>query len=530
MATNSYATQLQGAIFGQTTAVGSAAVPAVALPYTVVDGDQVITVSNAAVAGVVNLSQINVAPVNINRQLSIYNLGVGTITVTPFVGDTINGAATYVLLTGQGVRLWGQTTTDWFGSATSTPAGAATTLASARLGNVCVVDKVNGNNATATRGGLPFLTITAALAAALAGDTVWVLPGTYAESISIPVSVSVVGLDRTRCIIDRTAIGVATDIVTLANTASIANMTITGSTAAAVTLQGILFSAGSAEATSRAINCAIILTHTGNGACVGVRGAGGGGTTIDWATLADCQINITGDDGTAARLRRGIYVSGGSSSPTAVNCRALVTRSGGAAGGTFYAVESGGAAGSFITLRGGVYGYVGAAGVGRADVSQTAGNLVLDNATLLGVDSNGAGGPGPANGLGFTAPSGTNVEDYGDIGAIAASLTRFFRAGTDTAQVTERALTCESNRIAKSITARAIGAAGGAGTSFTLFKNGVATALTVSLTGGGAGEKFAATTTISVGYVAGDTYSVRVITAAGSAMSDFQIGIEWYTG
>ena len=49
------------------------------------------------------------------------------------------------------------------------------------LGNLVLVDAVNGNNATAQRGQMqwPFLTLSAAQAAAVAGDTILVLPGTY---------------------------------------------------------------------------------------------------------------------------------------------------------------------------------------------------------------------------------------------------------------------------------------------------------------------------------------------------------------
>jgi hypothetical protein len=51
-------------------------------------------------------------------------------------------------------------------------------------GNLVVVDAINGNNATAQRGQMqwPFLTLSAAKAAAVAGDTILVLPGTYSDT------------------------------------------------------------------------------------------------------------------------------------------------------------------------------------------------------------------------------------------------------------------------------------------------------------------------------------------------------------
>lgn len=51
-------------------------------------------------------------------------------------------------------------------------------------GNLVLVDAVNGNNTTAQRGQMqwPFLTLSAAKAAAVAGDTILVLPGTYSDT------------------------------------------------------------------------------------------------------------------------------------------------------------------------------------------------------------------------------------------------------------------------------------------------------------------------------------------------------------
>jgi len=55
------------------------------------------------------------------------------------------------------------------------------------VNNTVFVSK-NGNNATGARNdwSKPFLTIQAALAAALAGDTVFIFPGTYAEAVVMP--------------------------------------------------------------------------------------------------------------------------------------------------------------------------------------------------------------------------------------------------------------------------------------------------------------------------------------------------------
>jgi len=59
---------------------------------------------------------------------------------------------------------------------------------------VLFVNVTTGNNATGTRGtGLPYQTVTAALAAASEGDTIYIAPGTYAESITLSKGVNIVG-------------------------------------------------------------------------------------------------------------------------------------------------------------------------------------------------------------------------------------------------------------------------------------------------------------------------------------------------
>jgi hypothetical protein len=56
------------------------------------------------------------------------------------------------------------------------------------LGNVARVDAIYGNNATASVGGLPYLTIPAAVAAVSAGQAVWVMPGTYSLSTGLTLN------------------------------------------------------------------------------------------------------------------------------------------------------------------------------------------------------------------------------------------------------------------------------------------------------------------------------------------------------
>jgi hypothetical protein len=75
-------------------------------------------------------------------------------------------------------------------------------LASPKLGNVVVVDQINGNDATGALNGLPFQTVNAAvtymgtLVLPAGGVTCWILPGTYALTggLTIPNTCSLRGL------------------------------------------------------------------------------------------------------------------------------------------------------------------------------------------------------------------------------------------------------------------------------------------------------------------------------------------------
>lgn len=69
--------------------------------------------------------------------------------------------------------------------------GGGITVASPAIGNVILVDQVNGNDATGEVNGLPVQTIEAAIAYinanALTGITIWIAPGTYTLSAGITV-------------------------------------------------------------------------------------------------------------------------------------------------------------------------------------------------------------------------------------------------------------------------------------------------------------------------------------------------------
>ena len=86
-----------------------------------------------------------------------------------------------------------------------------------------------GSTITVGESGAQHQTIAAAIAAASSGDTVLVHPGTYTEDsgITIGAGISVVGLDREKCII---ASATADPLVTMATGSTIADITLQGDT------------------------------------------------------------------------------------------------------------------------------------------------------------------------------------------------------------------------------------------------------------------------------------------------------------
>jgi hypothetical protein len=174
------------------------------------------------------------------------------------------------------------------------------------------VDAVNGNdtlaNAAAPYFSVPFLTITAALAKAASGQTVWVLPGTYNESITIPTGVAVRGMNPQTVLIQRTGVTGATTLVTMGVQTRLEDVTLSLTSASNVDLIGVDFPTGTPQtAKLRTMVANVTSTATGLCAITGVRSAGTSSTAISSANATrGITINVSAD-GTGAN--RGILVS-----------------------------------------------------------------------------------------------------------------------------------------------------------------------------------------------------------------------------
>lgn len=111
------------------------------------------------------------------------------------------------------------------------------------FGNVLRVDAVNGNDATASVGGNPYLTIAAAVSAASSGKTIWVLPGSYtlASGITLPDGVALRGMNVQTTTIQMTGVTADTTLLTMGENCRVEDITLKLTSSGHYTLKGIVF-------------------------------------------------------------------------------------------------------------------------------------------------------------------------------------------------------------------------------------------------------------------------------------------------
>lgn len=145
-------------------------------------------------------------------------------------------------------------------------------------GNFLRVDAVYGNDTTAAASPytLPFLTITAALAAATSGQTVFIYPGAYNEAITIPTGVSIRGASTQTTSIQLLNVTTNTTLVTLQQNTRIEDLTLTLTSAAdGIILIGVDFVSG-ASINAKMRTMVVNVSHTGLGSTTvyGVQSSG----------------------------------------------------------------------------------------------------------------------------------------------------------------------------------------------------------------------------------------------------------------
>lgn len=142
----------------------------------------------------------------------------------------------------------------------------APSAATARFGNVAVVDAVNGNDGTASVNGLPFLTVNAAVTAiGLLGSpgTVWILPGTYnVTPFTIPAGCALRGMNTQTCVIRIANAAVNTTLVTMGDNTRIEDLSLSLASSNTVDLTGVEFPGTTAQ-TAKIRTCVITVNNAG---------------------------------------------------------------------------------------------------------------------------------------------------------------------------------------------------------------------------------------------------------------------------
>ncbi len=271
------------------------------------------------------------------------------------------------------------------------------------IGKVLTVDSLNGTDAVAaTRPySYPFLTISAALAAAVSGDTVYVNPGTYAETLTIPTGIAVRGINVNSVIIQRSAVTTSTTMVTLNPNCRLEDVTISVTTATnGVTLKGVDL-VGNTAKTSKIRTCVINVNSTATGASTtyGIYSAGTSDLTYGSSdTLRACTVNV-GNTGTGG-VARGIYVVAANRVSTR-DVNIYVHNGAFPSNENNIGCETTHASAVLQLKTSSIHG-------GKADISQTMGTIIIGAGTDMVNNS--------ANGYGFTVDSNPATITFGAIG------------------------------------------------------------------------------------------------------------------
>ncbi len=373
------------------------------------------------------------------------------------------------------------------------------------MGNVAIVDQVNGDDGTATVGGLPFLTITAALAAVTANQQVYILPGTYSETITIPANVYVRGISTNAVVIQQLGATVNTTLVTMGLASRLEDVTLSITSATAgLTLKGIVFpSTSTAAAKCRNISISITNTSTGAGTIYGIHSNGTGASDTGQDNIRACTIIISSAVSTKVV---GIY----NDAANTIRFRDLnidVRRTTGI--GLYYGLESNNASSVIICRHSTLT-------ATSADISQTLGTIQLSYTTLQ---------TNTANSLPFTSLDSCKIMTFSVIGASGNSVTRFMRI-CGAASTVEVLHILPTSCIVKRLSCWSrVAAAATTSVTFTVRRNGVNTSISATIL---AGATTATNTTVSQVFTAGDYISVQYTAAGNTATQDLIATLELY--
>ena len=186
-----------------------------------------------------------------------------------------------------------------------------------QMGNVARVDAVYGNDGTGEIGGLPFLTIEAAIDAigASTGITLWVLPGTYdlGAGITIPDGCSMRGLNVQTCIVQMLDVTENITLLTMGASSRVEDLTLKLTSKEHYTLKGIVFG-GTTTQDAKLRTCVLTVDNSeapvgGSSDVYGVECNGAGllgPSSFSFNSLKGSTVNVLSNGG---GNKRGVLVS-----------------------------------------------------------------------------------------------------------------------------------------------------------------------------------------------------------------------------
>ena len=226
------------------------------------------------------------------------------------------------------------------GGSTGEMTWSPASTSSLSYGNVALVDYANGNDATASVGGLPFATLQAALNVVSTNQTIYLLPGIYTVSPFTLAGIRIQGINNS-CVIQYTASS-ATTFITMGENSALENLTLNLVSTSHVQLTGILFE-GTSTCTSHMTNVNVNVDNSSasSGGSSDVNGINCNGissplSSFSWNAIQGCNIQVQSNGG---GKKRGILVSG-SNTVTTRNTNVSVSRPSITSTGSYVGIET----------------------------------------------------------------------------------------------------------------------------------------------------------------------------------------------
>ena len=370
------------------------------------------------------------------------------------------------------------------------------------VGNTLTVDAVYGNDVSGTANPYvyPFLTISAALSNASSGQTVFVRPGTYTESITMPAGVALRGANTQTVTVTRTNVTSNVTLLTMGSNCRVEDMTFTLTSLCNVNLTGVDWPSGTpivSKLRTAVVN--VVSGGTGSNTIVGMLSAGSSATTYNAADATrGCTVSV---DASSSGPIRGLYLTGSnwfSSRDTNYNIRGT--------GSNIVGVETTNA-GSYASLKHSTV--RGGNGTGtNFDINRTAGEILLGSVDLVN---------NSANGNGFSVTTEGAITHCGTTGNFTDGTTYYLVPGfvkQGDLPTSTFGIPVTQNMVLFSGTFQSSPAVpAGHSVKLTAYKNNAITDMSMTIV---AGATLASNTRQSVDYNRGDTFDFRMVPSGGN--------------